>query len=631
MQTSSLRRQMKNMVNNYSEAEIKVREATSNDPWGPPSSLMSEISDLTFNVVAFTEVMGMIWKRLNDHGKNWRHVYKALTLLDYLIKTGSERVAQQCRENIFTIQTLRDFQFTDRDGRDQGVNVREKAKQLVTLMRDDDKLKQERTQALKTKERMAGAAAGMGSGSLPPPYPGRRTSQPSMAALYGDEFGRSRGSPSSFNSSSSSPHVASDLEQARPQTSGEEELQLQLALAMSREETEKPPPPPVDIDEQTQLQIAMSLSKEEAQKPAPRPPVALEMDEDAQLQIALSLSKEEHQQEQRSRQGDESLLQKALEESKREMQPTEGGSAMKDLVDVFAVASEASPRHPNWDLSGGAARLASSDPWDTLVDARSSAPGIEIPWMAPPASSSPVPPWERARSPPDPWEAPHGAPSPKPNLGSASSTQPWASPANTGASAGDPFTGMAAKVPSRPGSPSDGDLFDEAMDGGQVNMNGRGGGSPEIFDLSRLGESLAAPSPRSCRTPEAFLDPSAASLVNLDILIPANPPAKTKNPFLSGLSAPSATNPFQSEQPRLTLNQMRPSSTSPVPPASSLPYSASLPLPASHQPSSLPSSLTHPTQPGQDMPGNLPQPLLPLFQATTLNQQADQHSQNPFL
>ncbi|XP_062305374.1 epsin-3 isoform X1 [Osmerus eperlanus] len=631
MQTSSLRRQMKNMVNNYSEAEIKVREATSNDPWGPPSSLMSEISDLTFNVVAFTEVMGMIWKRLNDHGKNWRHVYKALTLMDYLIKTGSERVAQQCRENIFTIQTLRDFQFTDRDGRDQGVNVREKAKQLVTLMRDDDKLKQERTQALKTKERMAGAAAGMGSGSLPPPYPGRRTSQPSMATLYGDEFGRSRGSPSSFNSSSSSPHVASDLEQARPQTSGEEELQLQLALAMSREETEKPPPPPVDIDEQTQLQIAMSLSKEEAQKPAPRPPVALDMDEDAQLQIALSLSKEEHQQEQRSRQGDESLFQKALEESKKEMQSTGGGSAMKDLVDVFAVASEASPSHPPWDLSGGAARLPSSDPWDSLVDARSSASGIEIPWMAPPASSSPVPPWERTRSPPDPWEAPHGAPSPKPNLSSGSSTQPWASPANTGASGVDPFTGPAAKVPSRPGSPSDGDLFDEAMDGGQVNMNGRGEGSPEIFDLSRLGESLAAPSPRACRTPEAFLDPTAASLVNLDILIPANPPAKTKNPFLSGLSAPSATNPFQSEQPRLTLNQMRPSSTSPVPPAATLPYSASLPLPASHQPSSLPSSLTHPTQPSQDMPGNLPQPLLPLFQATTLNQQADQHSQNPFL
>ncbi|XP_029913583.1 epsin-3 isoform X4 [Myripristis murdjan] len=575
MQTSSLRRQMKNMVNNYTEAEIKVREATSNDPWGPPSSLMSEIADLTFNVVAFTEVMGMIWKRLNDHGKNWRHVYKALTLLDYLIKTGSERVAQQCRENIYTIQTLRDFQYTDRDGRDQGVNVREKAKQLVALIRDEERLKQERTQALKTKERMAGGAAGLGSGSLPPPYPGRRTSQPSMAVLYGDEFSRSRGSPSSFHSSSSSPRLAPDLEQARPQTSGEEELQLQLALAMSREESEKPPPT-VDIDEQTQLQIAMSLSKEEAQKPVQRPPPAMDMDEETQLQLALSLSKEEHQQEQRSRQGDESLLQKALEESKREME-TKGGTAFMDLVDVFAVPIEEPPSDSRWgDVPPqAAARLASTDPWDSLA-----ATGI------------------------DPFSAPAERKAP---LGAVKASSP------------------------RSGSPSDGDLFDEAMDGGQMNVNGRGEGSPELFDLSRLGESLAAPSPRTCRTPEAFLGPSAASLVNLDSLIPANPPAKNKNPFLSGLSTPSPNNPFQTEQPKLTLNQMSSSSSSPAPPATSLPYSASLPLPMSHQPASLPSSFTHPTQTSVEMPGNLPQPLLPLSSVSTLGSQAEQHSQNPFL
>ena len=71
------------------------------------------------------------------------------------------------------------------------------------------------------------------------------------------------------------------------------------------------------------------------------------------------------------------------------------------------------------------------------------------------------------------------------------------------------------------------------MDGGQMNINGRGEGSPELFDLSRLEDSLAAPSPRNCRTPESFLGPTAASLVNLDALIPANPPAKTLNPFLS--------------------------------------------------------------------------------------------------
>uniref|UniRef100_A0A8C4WE48 Epsin 3 n=1 Tax=Gopherus evgoodei TaxID=1825980 RepID=A0A8C4WE48_9SAUR len=231
MTTSALRRQVKNIVHNYSEAEIKVREATSNDSWGPPSSLMSEIADLTFNTVAFAEIMGMIWRRLNDSGKNWRHVYKALTLLDYLIKTGSEKVAHQCRENLYTIQTLKDFQYTDRDGKDQGINVREKVKQVMGLLKDEEKLKQERAHALKTKERMSTEGTGISS-SQQLSY-GRRTSQ------YGEDYGRPRGSPSSFNSSSSSPQHTSDLEQARPQTTGEEELQLQLALAMSREEAEK--------------------------------------------------------------------------------------------------------------------------------------------------------------------------------------------------------------------------------------------------------------------------------------------------------------------------------------------------------------------------------------------------------
>ncbi|XP_076000260.1 epsin-3 isoform X2 [Genypterus blacodes] len=628
MQTSSLRRQMKNMVNQYTEAEIKVREATSNDPWGPPSSLMSEIADLTFNELAFAEVMGMIWKRLNDHGKNWRHVYKALALLDYLIKTGSERVAKQCRENIYTIQTLRDFQYIDRDGRDQGVNVREKAKQLVALIRDEEKLKQERTQALKTKERMAGVSSG--SGSLPPPYPGRRTS-PSSAGMYGDDPGMCRSSPSSFQSSSSSPHLAPDMEQARPQTSGEEELQLQLALAMSREESEKPPPT-VDMDEQTQLQLAMSLSKEEAQKPV-HPTPAADMDEDTQLKLAMSLSKEEHQQEQLSRQGNDTLFQKALEESKREME-TKGGTAFMDLVDVFAVPSEAPPSDHSWgDVPHrAAARPGGVDPWDTLGSSITS--GAESSWMGPPARGNPPPPWEQGRPHVDPWDAPQNNASNLDPTGRA-----WGFPANT-ASVVDPFSAPseriapmgAAKDPSpRTGSPSDGDLFDDAMDGGHVTENGRGGGSPDLFDLTRLGESLADPGPRMCRTPESFLGPTGASLVNLETLIPGNPAAKNKNPFLSGLSAPSANNPFQADPPKLTLNQLGSGSISSAGHATTLPYSASLPLPMSHQPASLPLSLTHPTQPGMEVLGSLPEPLLPLSSASTQGSQVAQQSQNPFM
>lgn len=85
---------------------------------------------------------------------------QAMTLMEYLIKTGSERVSQQCKENMYAVQTLKDFQYVDRDGKDQGVNVREKAKQLVALLRDEDRLREERAHALKTKEKLAQTATG---------------------------------------------------------------------------------------------------------------------------------------------------------------------------------------------------------------------------------------------------------------------------------------------------------------------------------------------------------------------------------------------------------------------------------------------------------------------------------------
>ncbi|XP_031512139.1 ENTH domain-containing protein 1 isoform X1 [Papio anubis] len=149
----AFRRQVKNFVKNYSDAEIKVREATSNDPWGPSSSLMLDISDLTFNTISLSEIMNMLWHRLNDHGKNWRHVYKSLTLMDYLIKNGSKKVVQHCREGFCNLQTLKDFQHIDEAGKDQGYYVREKSKQVITLLMDEQLLCKEREVACRTRQR----------------------------------------------------------------------------------------------------------------------------------------------------------------------------------------------------------------------------------------------------------------------------------------------------------------------------------------------------------------------------------------------------------------------------------------------------------------------------------------------
>lgn len=61
-------------------------------------------------------------KRLNDKGKNWRHVFKTLTLLDYLLHAGSENVVIYFRDNIYIVKTLKEFQYVDDYGKDQGAN-----------------------------------------------------------------------------------------------------------------------------------------------------------------------------------------------------------------------------------------------------------------------------------------------------------------------------------------------------------------------------------------------------------------------------------------------------------------------------------------------------------------------------
>lgn len=66
--------------------------------------------------------MDMLDKRLNDKGKNWRHVLKSLKVLDYCLHEGSELVVTWARKNIYIIKTLREFIYVDEDGRDVGNN-----------------------------------------------------------------------------------------------------------------------------------------------------------------------------------------------------------------------------------------------------------------------------------------------------------------------------------------------------------------------------------------------------------------------------------------------------------------------------------------------------------------------------
>ncbi|XP_062867421.1 clathrin interactor 1 isoform X2 [Trichomycterus rosablanca] len=145
---------------NYSEIESKVREATNDDPWGPSGQLMGEIAKSTFMYEQFPEVMNMLWTRmLKDNKKNWRRVYKALLLLAYLIRNGSERVVTSAREHIYDLRSLENYHFVDENGKDQGINVRQKVKEMVEFVQDDDRLREERKKAKKNKDKYIGVSS----------------------------------------------------------------------------------------------------------------------------------------------------------------------------------------------------------------------------------------------------------------------------------------------------------------------------------------------------------------------------------------------------------------------------------------------------------------------------------------
>ena len=69
--------------------------------------------------------MPTIFRRfMEKEARDWRQIYKALQLLEYIVKHGSERVVDEARSHLSTIKILRNFHYIDEKGKDQGINGR---------------------------------------------------------------------------------------------------------------------------------------------------------------------------------------------------------------------------------------------------------------------------------------------------------------------------------------------------------------------------------------------------------------------------------------------------------------------------------------------------------------------------
>ncbi|KAK4935620.1 hypothetical protein LTR28_010323, partial [Elasticomyces elasticus] len=109
--------------------------------------------------------MPMIYKRFTEKSaEEWRQIYKALQLMEFLIKNGSERVIDDARSHLSLLKMLRQFHFIDQNGKDQGLNVRNRSKELADLLSDVDRIRAERKKARTTRNKYGGVEGGVGIG-----------------------------------------------------------------------------------------------------------------------------------------------------------------------------------------------------------------------------------------------------------------------------------------------------------------------------------------------------------------------------------------------------------------------------------------------------------------------------------
>ena len=109
----------------------------------------------------------MIYKRFTEKAaEEWRQIYKALQLLEFLIKNGSERVIDDARGHLSLLKMLRQFHFIDQNGKDQGINVRNRSKELAELLSDVERIRSERKKARANRNKFGGVEGGAMSGGM---------------------------------------------------------------------------------------------------------------------------------------------------------------------------------------------------------------------------------------------------------------------------------------------------------------------------------------------------------------------------------------------------------------------------------------------------------------------------------
>ena len=217
-------------INSYRQTplEKQVSEATSNENWGVANSTLIELARATADYNNYAVIMKGIWEGVSDKKERWRRIYKSLVLLEYCVKHGAERCADEAKGESYRLRPLHDFKFME-EGRDKGAGIREKSKQLTDLLGDPEALRAERNKAREGKEKYAGVASNSAGGQT-------MVTPSGYAGSYGGSRGSAAISAASVGNSTAKLDEYREREKQRLEAKKAEEMQAKAAAAKQQQQ-----------------------------------------------------------------------------------------------------------------------------------------------------------------------------------------------------------------------------------------------------------------------------------------------------------------------------------------------------------------------------------------------------------
>lgn len=120
----------------------------------PDARTLTCIADAAFDMDDWWRIAKVLHQRLQQGSgdwKEWRPVYKALVVLEFLLTHGPEDLPREFHPDMPAMNHLRSFNYIDEKGFDWGACMQRRTDSILTLLTDGDRLKEARRRVLEVQ------------------------------------------------------------------------------------------------------------------------------------------------------------------------------------------------------------------------------------------------------------------------------------------------------------------------------------------------------------------------------------------------------------------------------------------------------------------------------------------------